>query len=337
MERPPVRNNISNISQSKPVSFAHSWPNRYPHLGNRVRAPFCFNSAIQSISWQHWEFHWAPEASEGYINKNPAAASIEQQALTWNLTLVELQTHLPLCATPEQVMKPKAINFRFNYSQACEIITHSAWLQTWRLHCSGRTERLCNGAYMGQGNLYASGQPGRSKQARAEKQSNLGTAVERGGKSTASSAGSARAEEEKDQRPSRFEIPGHRSKEVWETQRVLFPSLTSSVGKWFLGVSTAAMQQHVPSMPSVCWSGQIQSLQVSTTILMGEEDTQTPQAMSQPKQCLAHWQTEVSITCISFFLHFHFPFYHGFVDNFPWILSEQGLEPNTFGLPQMEV
>lgn len=32
---------------------------------------------------------------------------------------------------------------------------------------------------MGQGNLYASGQPGRSKQARAGRQSDLGTTVER--------------------------------------------------------------------------------------------------------------------------------------------------------------
>lgn len=144
--------------------------------------PFFCTSSTQNISWQHWEFPWAPEASEYYINKNPTAIPTEQQALAWNLPLVELQTHLPLSATPQQVIKPKAINFLFNYRQTCEIIIHSASLQKWKLHCNGRTEWLCNRTYMGQGNLYASGQSERSKQAWAGRQSNLGTTVERGEK-----------------------------------------------------------------------------------------------------------------------------------------------------------
>lgn len=173
---------------------------------------------------------------------------LKKQALTWSLPLVELWTHHRLSATPGQIIKPKDINFLFNYRQACEIINHSAWLQKLRLHRSGRTEQSCSWVmetFMLQNNV-------RSKQASAGR--HLGTTVGRDKKGQQvlltvpeQWIGSGPKNQ---QICGGSEIPTDRRYEVWESQNIFFPAFSFLAKRisWllnWLNAVTLAFSLHV--------------------------------------------------------------------------------------------
>lgn len=156
---------------------------------------------------------------------------------------------------------------------------------------------------MSQGNIYASGQSGRSKQARAGRENRLGTTAEK-------------VKKGQEVLLAALEPWGRRrlkAQQIWNPRTQVQGSLQNSghpfppshifsreMISWFLNRSDAAALA-VYAVSLLKQSDTITTAFNNPGYLGGEGDTLILQALTQPRQCLVCWRTQVSVTCISFF------------------------------------